>query len=78
MEKQKILIASHRGRFGGNIVENTLSAFEAAVSCGADIVETDIRRTADGEMVLFHDPSPLRLLQLPRIQIPHLQEHLDK
>ena len=65
MEEQKILIASHRGRFGGNIVENTLPAFEAAVHCGADMVETDVRKTRDGEMILFHDPSPMRLLQLP-------------
>ncbi|MDD3336401.1 MAG: glycerophosphodiester phosphodiesterase family protein [Eubacteriales bacterium] len=65
MENQKVLIASHRGCFGGNIVENTLEAFEAAICCGADIVETDIHKTKDGVMILFHDPSPMRLLELP-------------
>ena len=62
---EKVLIAAHRGRFGGNIVENTLPAFEAALCCGADIVETDIRRTKDDVLILFHDESPERLLRLP-------------
>lgn len=61
----RIRIAAHRGRFGGNVVENTLEAFEAALNCGADIVEMDVRKTRDGEFVLFHDPSPARLLGLP-------------
>ncbi len=58
-------VAAHRGHFGGGIVENTIPAFEAAIRCGADIVEMDIpqdeRRSADS----FHDPSPMRLLGLP-------------
>ena len=62
---QKVWIASHRGRFGGNIVENTLPAFEAALRCGADIVEMDVRKTKDQVMILFHDESPQRLLGLP-------------
>ena len=61
----RVLIAAHRGRFGGNIVENTLPAFEAAIRCGADIVEADIRKTADGVMILYHDPSAKRLLGMP-------------
>lgn len=60
----RVLIAAHRGRFGGNIVENTLPAFEAAIRCGANIVEADIRKTADGVMILYHDPSARRLLGL--------------
>ncbi|MDO5299489.1 MAG: glycerophosphodiester phosphodiesterase family protein [Clostridia bacterium] len=59
-----IQIVSHRGRFGGSIVENTLAAFEAALYCGADIIEMDVRRTRDGVLILFHDPSPQRLLGL--------------
>lgn len=63
--RKKVQIASHRGYFGGNIVENTLPAFEAAIRAGADIVETDIHITKDNVMILFHDPSPMRLLGLP-------------
>lgn len=36
-------------------IENTLPSIEAAFAYGADYVEVDPRRTADGGMVLFHD-----------------------
>jgi glycerophosphoryl diester phosphodiesterase len=50
-------ILSHRGFHLGatGIHENTLAAFERAIRCGADGIETDIRLTADGQAVLFHD-----------------------
>lgn len=35
--------------------ENTLSAFYLGLLQGANGIETDVRRTADGELVLFHD-----------------------
>ena len=35
--------------------ENTLEAYAAAMDYGADGCEIDIRRTADGVLVLFHD-----------------------
>src|SRR5437870_2260210 len=35
--------------------ENTLEAYAAAMDYGADGCEVDIRRTADGVLVLFHD-----------------------
>lgn len=47
-------IAAHRGSCGGNIVANTIPAFEAAVRQGAMIVETDVAKTADGKFYLFH------------------------
>jgi glycerophosphoryl diester phosphodiesterase len=48
-----ILIA-HRG---ASILatENTLEAYAAAMDYGADGCEVDVRRTADGILVLFHD-----------------------
>lgn len=36
--------------------ENTLESFRAAVASGADAVELDARRTADGALVVHHDP----------------------
>lgn len=36
--------------------ENTLAAIEAGLAAGADGVEVDIRMTADGALVLMHDP----------------------
>jgi len=41
--------------------ENTLAAFENAVSMGYRCVETDVRSTRDGVCVVFHDPDLERL-----------------
>jgi glycerophosphoryl diester phosphodiesterase len=35
----------------------TIETFREAVATNADYVEFDIRRTADGELVAFHDPT---------------------
>ena len=37
--------------------ENTLEAFRRAVSAGAHALETDLRLSRDGVVVLMHDPS---------------------
>ena len=37
--------------------ENTLAAFRAAKELGIDGVELDVRRSADGVLVIHHDPS---------------------
>ncbi|MDX2479941.1 MAG: glycerophosphodiester phosphodiesterase family protein [Desulfuromusa sp.] len=47
-------ICAHRGACS-IAPENTLMALEKARSCGADLWETDVQETADGELVLFHD-----------------------
>ncbi len=57
----KILIASHRGKFGASVVENTVTAFLLALGQGADMVEMDLDRTADGYIVCHHDPDMRRL-----------------
>ncbi len=48
-------IIAHRGL---HVVEreNTLGAFRAAVALGVDGIELDVRRTADGTLVVQHDP----------------------
>jgi glycerophosphoryl diester phosphodiesterase len=45
--------------------ENTLAAFAAAEQLGADMVEIDLRRTGDGEVVVLHDQTLERLWGLP-------------
>jgi len=47
-------VGGHRGASAA-APENTWAAFEQAVAEGAAYVETDIRRTADGALVLLHD-----------------------
>jgi len=41
--------------------ENTLSAFYAGLDMGANGIETDIQRTKDGVLVLFHDDTLTRV-----------------
>lgn len=47
-------VAAHRG-FSEKYPENTMAAFRAAIEAGVDEIETDVRVTADGELVLIHD-----------------------
>ncbi len=49
-----IFVAAHRG-LSARYPENTMVAFKAAVEAGVDQIETDIRVTKDGELVLHHD-----------------------
>jgi glycerophosphoryl diester phosphodiesterase len=51
---------AHRGDPVGHR-ENTLAAFHSAVALGADMVEIDLRRTRDDEVVVLHDPTLERL-----------------
>lgn len=48
------LVLGHRGA-AGDAPENTLLSFERALELGADILETDVRATADEEPILMHD-----------------------
>ena len=48
------LIAAHRGMGSGNIHCNTWIAYEAALTQGADIMEIDVSRSADGKLFVFH------------------------
>jgi glycerophosphoryl diester phosphodiesterase len=54
---------SHRG-LKNEAVENTLEAFRAAVACGFSALETDLRLSRDGHIVLHHDPNLKRLAHL--------------
>ena len=52
------LVIAHRGAWGpaspAAAAENTLEAFEAAIALGADMIELDVRRTRDSQLVVFH------------------------
>jgi glycerophosphoryl diester phosphodiesterase len=49
-----MLLIAHRGS-SGNAPENTLAAFRQAVKDGADMIELDVRLSADGVPVVLHD-----------------------
>lgn len=47
-------VIGHRGA-AGLAPENTFAGFDLALKLGVDGIETDIQRTKDGRLVLFHD-----------------------
>jgi glycerophosphoryl diester phosphodiesterase len=53
-------IVAHRGA-SALAPENTLAAFNAALELGVEVIESDIRLTRDGALVLAHDDKITRL-----------------
>lgn len=53
----------HRGA-RGLAPENTLAGMRAAMHAGADGVEFDVQRTADGHLVVFHDDDLKRICNI--------------
>ncbi len=80
------LVLGHRGA-SAVAPENTVAAFTRARELGADGVELDVRRTADGVLVVHHDPEvrdvgriasmSLAALRAVRPQLATLEEALD-
>jgi len=52
-------ISAHRGG-SEHAREGTYEAYRSALETGAEYVEFDIRRTADGTLVSFHPPRAFR------------------
>ena len=50
----RILVAAHRAE-NPDFPENSIAAMEEAMRLGVDIIETDIRETKDGVMIIMHD-----------------------
>lgn len=55
LKEQKVLLAAHRGTCGGNIIQNTIGAYENALLHGADIIEVDVVKSTDGQFFAFHN-----------------------
>ncbi len=60
-----VKVIAHRGT-GEGLLENTLTAFQTAISWGVDCIECDIRSSRDGVAVIIHDLSLERLSNEPR------------
>lgn len=80
-------LIAHRG-LSHLLPENTLAAFACALAAGFNGIQTDVRLSADGELVLFHDrttPNGLPVAALTRSElsievgylVPTLQESLE-
>lgn len=61
---KKCLISVHRGTRGGNVIENTLQAYQLAYSLGADMVELDLAKSTDDRLYCFHDTTEAYNLQI--------------
>jgi glycerophosphoryl diester phosphodiesterase len=80
------LVLGHRGA-PHRAPENTIAAFRAAVDLGADGIELDVHRTADGALVVHHDAevdgfglivdADLGSLRSARPDVPTLSATLD-
>ncbi|WP_454851058.1 glycerophosphodiester phosphodiesterase family protein [Rhizobium binxianense] len=58
-------IVAHRGAWH-RAPENSLAAIENAIAAGYDIVEVDIRQSADGGLFLLHDDTLERMAGIDR------------
>lgn len=50
----QIIVVAHRGDWRG-APENSLQAIRNCIDMGVDMVEIDVRKTKDGQLVLMHD-----------------------
>jgi glycerophosphoryl diester phosphodiesterase len=73
MKDEPIGVLAHRGGTGP-WRENTLEAFAGALGLGADGVELDVRRTADGRLVVHHDPEIVGTGVIRRLEASELPD----
>ena len=77
---EHIFVVAHRGTAGGNIPCNTITSYEIALKQGADMIETDVSKTADGKLVIFHpkmEPAHLNSsLRIPEMTYDEVKEKL--
>ena len=52
--REQPLVCAHQGSPAGNVPCNTLAAFGAALLEGADMIELDVAKSADGKFFVFH------------------------
>ncbi|MCK9536612.1 MAG: glycerophosphodiester phosphodiesterase [Bacilli bacterium] len=55
MKFSRQMVVAHRGASGLVKHENTIEAFQKAIEIGADCIECDVRKTADGVIIIYHD-----------------------
>ncbi len=68
------LVVAHRGVWG-TAPQNSLEAVAEAVALGCDAIEIDVRRTADGRLVIVHD-AWVRLRPVGRLEHSQVQARM--
>lgn len=66
----------HRGYWIEGLPENTLVSIQKAIELGYEMVELDVRLTADSQVVLFHD-SHLNKKALERMTLDEIRSQID-
>src|SRR5579872_5426536 len=51
----KPMICAHRGDTSHGAVENSITAIDAAITSGAEMIEIDVQMTSDGVLICHHD-----------------------
>jgi glycerophosphoryl diester phosphodiesterase len=69
----RALVIGHRGA-SAREVENSLAAFRAAATLGADAVELDIHASADGALIVHHDEMIDRRYLIPQVPAKRIRE----
>ncbi len=78
-QRRSPIVIAHRGS-SLTLPENTLDAFKLAIEEKADIIECDLRITADKQIIVHHNPrvrshnkliSKLSLSEIKQIKIPY-------
>lgn len=54
MKSEKVLVVAHRGDWR-NAPENSLQAFKNCIDMGVDMIEIDLKKTKDNQLVIMHD-----------------------
>ena len=60
--RKNILVTAHGGYNAGIVTFNSLLGFEAALRAGADIIELDLTKSAEGKLYVFHPGTEKRIL----------------
>lgn len=53
-KNDQVIVVAHRGDWR-NAPENSLQAIENCIEMGVDMIEIDVRKTKDGQLILMHD-----------------------
>ena len=67
-DRRYVFVDAHRGAWDAEkaIPENSVGAVENAIRLGADLVEIDLKMTADGYFIMMHDNSVDNMVWRPR------------